>query len=420
MIQSLSLDILRMAVAGGAAAIRARVRLEPVGGPGDKVFPPSYADDDRQPKKPTKYALEKRRMNGEIHECVLLDSVQSQANRIEEALRAAWDSGTLGFPLVLVDFTATPLSDLGKLSALEAPHRLSDALLRDALLDGRPFRLSPPGLAFTDASVANVSALYKLCPSAIVFGMWDSTGPRGGLGAKFERLLVSEIVGVDAQTGIKTASRIDPAQITKGPVVYEAANPDEGWTNDEALAVLDKNSKAKRVGKDGKPSEINHGNVAPSIDERAGGVTIDHALQFVTLSLAGLRRLGFPTDLDGKPIADNMRADADLAARTVVAALALAGVAHQWERDHHLRSRCDLVAIEPLAFELVKRGSAGVERFVLDGAAANRLFAEACEAARAFGMGLEKRVIALQPAPKLVDLIAKSRQQAAREPEVVK
>jgi hypothetical protein len=31
--------------------------------------------------------------------------------------------------------------------------------------------------------------------------MWDSTGPKGGLGPKFERAMVSEIVGIDAEVG---------------------------------------------------------------------------------------------------------------------------------------------------------------------------------------------------------------------------
>ena len=178
----------------------------------------------------------------------------AQANRIEEALRAAWDGGDLGFPLVLVDFTATAVSDLGKLSALEAPHRLSDALLRDALLDGRPFRLSPPGLAFTDASVSNASALYKLCPTTIVFGMWDSTGPRGGLGAKSGRLRLRDRRCRRAD-GHQDVSRIDPAQITKGPILYEATNSEEGWTNDESMAVKDKGTRQAR--RQGRQAERN-------------------------------------------------------------------------------------------------------------------------------------------------------------------
>jgi len=52
------------------------------------------------------YATEKRRLpdRKEPVECVLLDSVQSQANRMEEALQQAVDDGRLKLPLVEVDF----------------------------------------------------------------------------------------------------------------------------------------------------------------------------------------------------------------------------------------------------------------------------------------------------------------------------
>ena len=46
--------------------------------------------------------------------------------------------------------------------------------------------------------------------------MWDWLGPRGGLGAKFQRALVSEIIGWEAHDGVKTRSRIDPLQVMLG------------------------------------------------------------------------------------------------------------------------------------------------------------------------------------------------------------
>src|SRR5258707_8562975 len=99
----LPLGRLQEVVRSGAAA-RSRVALQPAGGEGTKVFPPTYAG--------AVYATEKRRLPG--HEdpvdCVLLDSVQSQANRMEEALQQAIDSGRLqkasvALSLVEVDFT---------------------------------------------------------------------------------------------------------------------------------------------------------------------------------------------------------------------------------------------------------------------------------------------------------------------------
>lgn len=76
----LTLEVLNEAVKGSAAAFRCRRRLQPAGGDGDKVFPPTFAG--------AVYAIEKRRVSGRAEpvQCVLLDSVQSQANRMELAL----------------------------------------------------------------------------------------------------------------------------------------------------------------------------------------------------------------------------------------------------------------------------------------------------------------------------------------------
>jgi hypothetical protein len=116
MAKSLSHEVLKRALTGGAAAVRARTRLQPAGGPGDKVFPPTFGDSIRV-KLPdgsehtSKYAVEFRRIEGEKVLCVLLDSVASQANRFEEALQRAWDEDVIRFPLVRVDFTGATDED---------------------------------------------------------------------------------------------------------------------------------------------------------------------------------------------------------------------------------------------------------------------------------------------------------------------
>ncbi len=68
-------------------------------------------------------------------------------------------------------------------TSLEAPHRAADALFRDSLLNGIVFRKSEAGRLLDAADVRHATGLFGLCPTALVFGMWDSTGPRGGLGA---------------------------------------------------------------------------------------------------------------------------------------------------------------------------------------------------------------------------------------------
>jgi len=268
---ALDLKTLSSAVTNSAAAFRSRTRLQPAGGEGDKVFPPTYAG--------AVYAKEDRQINGAKVPCVLLDSVQAQANRLEEALQRALDAGTLkSVPVLNVDFTGIGLLDeVGRVSSLEAPHRIADAILRDSLHDGQPFRKSELGKSLDQASLQNATPLYKLCPTALIFGLWDSTGPKGGLGAKFQRALVSEIIGVNAEIGVKTSSRIDPLGMRAAAKVIKKPDGSYELAGDKA--------------KDGvSPSEVNHGNIRPDVNA-VGGATLDYAEQTVVLSLPALRKL---------------------------------------------------------------------------------------------------------------------------------
>ncbi len=415
----LDYNILKSMVIGQAVAIRGAATLEPAGGPGDKIFPPTYAVDDKNKNPGAKYAFETRRIGGKEVTCVLIDSVQSQANRMEEALEALWTEGEIALPVVSVDFSSVA-PEVGRVTSLTAPHRIADALLRDSLLNGQLFRLSDIGKSFTDASTKDATELFKVCPTGLVFGLWDSTGPKGGLGAKFQRALVSEIVGISAIPGCKTESRIDPLNILKNATdIYEAKKAHEGWTHDTSEAKSyekddeSKHPKYKRgdpikFGKEGKPSEVNHGNVTPSIDSVAGGVTIDEAKHTVVLSLAALRRLGF--------------ANGATEARTVLAALGLLAVLALESRGHDLRSRCLLVPKKGSALKLEAVGRDGeTTPLGLDLAAAIKLYNEAV-AALPEGLKFEKpageALAELKPSPKLAHLVEKSRELAAVESEV--
>jgi CRISPR-associated protein Csb1 len=401
---SLNLEALRKLVTGDTVAIRGTATLEPAGGPGDKIFPPTHSVDDRNKRPGAKYAFETRRVDGRDATCVLIDSVQSQANRMEEALQALWDDKKIALPIVTVDFSDVA-PEVERVTSLTAPHRIADALLRDSLLKGQFFRLSDIGRSFTDASPKNATALFKVCPTGLVFGLWDSTGPKGGLGAKFQRALVSEIVGVNAVAGSKTESRIDPLNILKkASDIYVAADENERWTTDVSKAKTEGGEPIK-FGKEGKPSEVNHGNVTPSIDSVGGGVTIDEARHTVVLSLASLRRLGFKTGAEE--------------ARTVLAALGLLAVLAAEARGHDLRSRCLLVPKKGFALRLeaVERdGSTAAVELDLDGAIA--LYNEAVGALPdgiRFDKPAGEALADLQPSPKLADLVKKSRELAAAE-----
>lgn len=400
-------------VNGSGAAIRIRQKLQPAGGPGDKIFPPTYATGD----KALKYAKEERRVNNQTVECVLLDSVASQANRMEEALQSAWDDGFLNFPVVNVDFSTDPeLVDLGQISTLQAPHRIADAILRDSTnLEGTVlFRDMPEGRAFTEASWRNATAVYLLCPTALVFGVWDSTGPKGGMGAKFQRALTSEIVATGIKTGVKVGSRLDPTGIQANVPIYHRRDDESNWTIEESEAKLEKGkpvpfSRKGAEGK-GKPSSVNHSNIAPTIDTYAGGITFDEAVQTVVLSLPALRKLRFATLLDGTSIQN--RAKAESAARVALAALGLAGVVHCRERGYDLRSRCLLIPDSEMTLEVVYSDGRSESR-TLSTDQVNQLVSEAASAAESLGLGWQREPVKLRPAPKLAALIKRSRAEAA-------
>ena len=256
---TLNLDQIKEALAGNAAAFRSITEYQPAGGPGDKVFPPTYEGGS--------YATEQRYIDGADVSCVLLDSVQSQANRMEMALLAEWESGRAPLPVISVNFTKDDIPNPLRVTSLEAPHRIVDALLRDSELDGVMFRQSATGRRLDTLDIRNATALFELCPTALVFGMWDSTGPRGGSGIKFQRALVSEIIGMHAQQGRKTSSRLDPAQISSNAGTLYMTT-DDNWTLDPDEALKERGNPVRynrggTSGTPGNPSKANHGNITP-------------------------------------------------------------------------------------------------------------------------------------------------------------
>ena len=393
---------LKDAVSAGAA-FRRISRLQPIGGRGDKLFPPTYPGERNN--DPPRHVFERRRIDGEEVWCVLIDSVQSQANRLEEALLVAageeGGDGPLPMPYVTVDFRGADLEPLERITSLDAPHRVYDAILRDSLLDGVPFMQSDEGKRLAAAKPADATALLEISPTALVFGAWHSQGEGGGLGAKFPRTIVSEIMAVDtpieeivvdqrsgemgARTaGRRTGSRIDPLGILRKVEVFKGTS---GWSTDEKSA----GKGAKKV----RPSEINHSNIAPSVEPL--GVTCDYAEHRVTITLAGIRRLRFGGG------------ERDTAGRALVASLGLLAIAEQDTRGYALRSRCDLVCEGSVPIELVNwDGSSTAVGF--DRASAQVLYREAYRQAEDAGFSF--RSLTLTPQDKLVEIVRRSRDLA--------
>ncbi len=403
MAESLNLSELTAAVAGSAAAFRSVTKLQPVGGEGDKVFPATYSGGV--------YATERRALDEQVVDCVLLDSVQSQANRAEEALKLAIERGRTRLPLIEVDFQEANggfRNPLPNLTSLDVPHRLADAILRDSLLaDGTRFSKSQYAQRWGRSNLWNATAVYELCPTALVFGMWGSPDKPGGLGAKFERAFVSEIVAVnvvrntDAQMGAEAAGarkdlmnvrvgfRIDPLNASKNVLVKQ--------NEDGSFQV--------GAGKT-RPSEINHGNIP--FETANSGIRFRYAEQTTVVSLGALRKLRFP--IDGKD--DSQVSDAG---RAVLAVLGLCAGVLASEANTSLRSRCHLWPVEEREWELLEKPGQPPRKFRLAGDEAIALLNEAIAAAKQMKLPWMEEKLTLKPSKELIDLITQSQEAAAKE-----
>jgi CRISPR-associated protein Csb1 len=390
-----------------AAAIRLRQRLLPEGGSGDKIFPPTFAGGT--------YCWEQRRIDERSVPCVLLDSVPSQANRLEECLSELSTAGAIELPRLAVRFDGD-LADIGEISTLSAPHRVFDAILRDSnTSEGKPFLKSNLYQQLTASNVRNATPLFSSSPAALLFGCWDSTGAAGGSGNKFPRAVTSEIVGINAEWGV-TRGGVRQCPLEINSKVEIAIDPEGDWS------VVGKASAAKKDRAKGtRPSEINHGNILVSVDTGKretldvhgaiqsqelplkGGVTVDHALQTTVLSLTALRRLRFPVA---------RKTDTDHPARVVLAALALVSITAGRERGYWLRSRCGLVADGMQDLEVVNADGSS-STLMLDSDAAIAAYKSAIAAAKKVGLPWTAQPVLLSPQQKLVGLVKKSREYQA-------
>jgi CRISPR-associated protein Csb1 len=396
MSEMLSLAELSAAISGGAAALRSITILQPVEGEGGKVFPATYSGG--------RYALEKRRLQNDGSErevdCVLLNSVQSEANHAELALLQAIERGQIRLPLIDVDFDEANgqfRKDLPKLTSLDVPHRLADAILRDSILpDGTRFSKSSYAARWGRANLWNATAVYELCPTALVFGMWGSPEKPGGMGAKFERAYISEVVGVDALiVSQRSGFRVDPLGSSSKVAVVQTGNGAFQLAGEKTKNAL-------------RPSELNHGNIV--FESSNGGIRCRFAEQTTLVSLGALRKLRFP--LDGKN--DTRRDDA---ARTVLAAIGLCAGVLASERGTSLRSRCTLRPVAPRVWEMLGRPGEEVKSYTIHGEGAIALLNEAIDAARAAGLAWMEDKLTLKPSPELVDLIRRSQEVMAAEGE---
>ncbi len=346
----------------GAVALVWKQQLEPVEGDGGVFFPPTYAD--------VGYNIDKL---GDGTQVATVDSVGSQANRIEplfERSEAGDDELAKLVPQIEIE-----IADDRRVSILRAGHRLGDAIIRSSELkdDARA-----AFAAFLDTGDA--SAIAKLSPTSLVFGVWDSRDTQ----AKLPRLVQSVIRAWDVDTLTRSAQYV--------PAIDYAA-----------LDVFSEEEKAKQEG-DPKSPLAKRGFVAvPATGAHGGVIARGPIVRDVTINLVALRRLH--------------GAAATEALRRYILGLSL--VAATEPLDGFLRAGCLLVPKASGKASWVEVARTGERSEVVLEAAAVRSFA--AEAATQFGIGKD-RVVKFDPKLAKDDLKAgdKGEKAAAKKEKAQK
>jgi len=373
---------------GADAGVTITTQWEPLAGPGAPVKPAVYAGPRYQ------FAQRWWQLDGEWRRVttVSLDSVPSQANRLEAALKQ--HRGELGLPELVLDLGsvgALPVHLPRVLSSFELPHRNADAYLRDAQLDGQPFLKSSIGQEIFSSSADVPEGLLRWMPQALLYGFWQSHLGKKQQQTKWARVWTSELYGIDPAVDVSAPVRTlgtkgDPLNLS----IDVALEFDE---NDTTTWEVTENAGKRAAGQKSREalSNLGHGQVPFKEAESALlGVSCRAIEQRATLSFAGLRRIAAPAS-----------------ARGLLAAIGLAAHQAAFGRAVQLRSGC---ALRPVAATWMWLGATGgrqLEVPPLEGLVG--LAAELAAAAEADGMPVgsrwQREPVVLTPSGQLAKVI---------------
>jgi len=322
--------------------------LRPAGGAHSAVAPAKYTAKDSRGNDTGSYAYEQRFLDGALRHAVLVDSKQSQLNRVEQTLQAAVDVGASPWdrlPHVRVTYWDANYTDL------MLPHRLFDGHLRAGTVDNRPATQHPAYRAARDATPLNARPLLETSPATLVFGGWDAT--RRTRQGRWRSTLVGEILGFlagddrgnHALPAMRGGARVDPVGMSvrlDGRALQAMADAQRDEISPSNYESISKAAKKATAEKPVSASMLGLGGIPPSLDQLAG-LACDRILRTHVLSFATLRQMRFGAGPAG-----------DAACRALLAALALAGLARS-DAELCLRANCDLVEDGPTSVQLDQR-----------------------------------------------------------------
>lgn len=282
-------------------ALVGNIRLIPLQ---NRVRPATYAPEEGSGKP--MIVIERRYLDGQEVETVLLDSIPSQANRMEMVLYDLRDE--LRLPDIRVRFPDATYSQW------EVPHRPYDPLIRDTHLSGIPFFSTEVGQKL---AIGDPATLFAWAPNVLLFGGWNSHAQQGVghlLAARLERAVSAEVIGLWPKRVARTYSRLDPSGIPG-----DAPLP-PGYEKEKERLGRGRTIK--------KLSNLGLGNVPPGFDDL--DVSITEARHEVVINTAPWRRMGLPD-----------------AAQSVLINLTLLALAYIYQDGLYLRSGTAFRYTEP-------------------------------------------------------------------------
>jgi CRISPR-associated protein Csb1 len=365
----------------GPAAIVLKQWLRPVGDP--IIYPPTYANPSQKKGDPPVYNIDRfgetstlgkrfekfekthtfmdtdRIEHGQQRSVCVIDSIPSQANRVEPAFGRLTDKD--GSPVRLVPkavVRARVNNEIMDVDLLEAGHRAADAVVR----------MSSKGTDLANATRSRQKGdsvpLAKLAPTSLVFGMWDSRET----GVKVPRLINSIIRAHDVLE-YRRSSQFNPA------MDFEAAGVVRE-TRDKELS---------EVGMDGALAIFQHGGI-----EARGGICRDAAINLCTLRDIVAKSRPKPESKPEKPDYEELTEPEDIRAETktlqrYILGLAMVAITYFDGKTLNLRQGCLLVGVADKPMMRVLVDPDGAEKpFDIDREGA---ISYATAAAEAFGVG---------------------------------
>jgi CRISPR-associated protein Csb1 len=229
----------------GPVALHLKQNLLPVEGEGGVIFPPTYADIG--------YNIDELSDGTKV---VTIDSVGSQANRMEPIFKTTPYSALV--PQIDIEY-----GEQKTISILEAGHRLGDALIRSTELQQSAHDAFKLLIDTNDAS-----AIAKLAPTSLVFGVWDSRDTQ----AKLPRIVQSVIRAWDVDV-LSRSAQYNPA------------------LDYAALEVFTEEDKQKAEGRAESPLAQRGFVHVPATNALGGVIARGPIERDVTINLVALRRL---------------------------------------------------------------------------------------------------------------------------------